>query len=148
MIRPITIEKAVPFYCLIAPEREISFEMIDGKMSAFYRRLFGSGSIDDAQLELSESFKMFNCERMLTFALEKYIKLNCRGAGLRARKERLISSAVKQGAPNTSKNLQAMRRLVREQIAPSENLIKKYVSQFLIGKNYAITFNQLLELID
>lgn len=31
MIRPITIEKPVPFYCLIAPEHEISFGMIDGK---------------------------------------------------------------------------------------------------------------------
>lgn len=148
MIRPISIHNAVPFYCLIAPEKEVSLGFVDQKMSLFYRQLLEKGSLEDAFREIEGEFQQFHCEKMLTIVLTKYIKQQCKGAGFMKRKEQLISGAVARGAPRTAESLKRLRHLIRETIRPSESLIQKYASQFLIGREYPVSLDQITRLIE
>lgn len=148
MIRPISIHNAVPFYCLIAPEQEVSLGFVDEKMSLFYRRLLEKGSLEDAFRAIEEPFKQFHCEKMLAIVLAKYIKQQCKGAGFRKRKEQLITGAVACGVPRTEESLKHLRQLVKENIRPSEHLIQKYASQFLIGKEFPVSLDQITRMIE
>lgn len=148
MIRPISIHHAVPFYCLIAPEQEVPLGFVDEKMSLFYRQLLEKGSLDDGFRELEGPFKQFHCERMLTIVLAKYIKQQCKGAGFRKRKEQLISGAIDRGALSTPESLRRLRHSVDELIRPSVPLIQKYATQFLIGKEYPVTLEKIMGLIE
>lgn len=148
MISPISIHNAVPFYCLIAPEQEVTLGFINDRMYPFYKKLLQSGNLHDALHEIKGTFKEFHCEKMLTIVLAKYIKFQCKGAGFRKRKEQLITDALSRDIPRTQATLRHLRKLVKENINPSELLIKKYASRFLIGKEYQVTLDQIAGLIE
>lgn len=147
MISTISIHSAVPFYCLLAPEHEVTLGFIDEKMSLFYRQLFQTGNLEEALLVIDGTFKQFHCEKILTAALARYIRQQCKGVGFRRRKEVLVSGAIARGVPRTQESLRCLRQLVKEHARPSEFLIKKYASRFLIGKEYNVTLDQIMEMI-
>lgn len=148
MISSISIHNAVPFYCLIAPEYEVSIGFIDVKMSLFYRRLLQTGNLENAFREIEGTFKQFHSEKMLTVVLAKYIKYQCKGSGFAERKELLITGALTRGIPRTQESLRRLRKLVKESIRPSEVLVQKYASRFLVGKECQITLDQIMRVVD
>lgn len=148
MISPISIHNAVPFYCLIAPECEVSLGFIDEKMCLFYKQLLQTGNLDNAFWEIEGTFKQFHSEKMLTIVIAKYIKRQCKGTGFAERKEQLITGALARGIPRTKESLRWLRNLVKKGIRPSEALVQKYASRFLVGKEYPVTFDQIMQLVE
>lgn len=148
LIKPISIHNAVPFYTLIAPDHEVNLGFIDDKIPKFYRRLIEEENLDSAFEEISNEFKRFHSEKMLAIVLTKYIKQQCKGVGFATRREMLITEALARGIPRTKESLKTLRKLVKANIKPSEFLIKKYASNFLVGKEFPITLDQIVAFIE
>lgn len=148
MIRPISIHHPVPYFCLIAPEREVTLGFIDEKLSAFYQTLFQNSDLDSALAHLKEHFKQFHCEKMLAVAFAKYIKYQCKGVGWAKRKEELITGALARGIPNTAENLKSLRKQAINSIRPTDELIASYAKKFLIGKPFPATLKDILQLVN
>lgn len=149
MIKPITILKETPFFCLIAPEKEVPFGFVDDRMTVFYRELLTTLNLDSAENVIDEHFHFFYSEVLLTKSLIGYIKTGCKGKGFRQRKERLITEALLSGFSRDRETLRALRKLVKAGTEPTQYLIDKYAERFLVGGYKSqVTLNMLMNEIE
>ena len=148
MISDITITQPSPFFCFIASQEEVGFGYIDDNASKFYKSLFSTGSLDQAFGNISDMFNYYHSEKMLVIALTKYIINACKGKLKNQRKEELLSSAISGGMPNTPESLKEIRAMIKTHITPDQDLLNRYIDQFLIGKPISITIDGILDLVE
>lgn len=148
MISEITITQPSPYFCLVASQEEVSFGYIDDNASKFYQSLFSNGSLDQAFSDISDMFSYYHSEKMLVVALSKYIIHGCKGKLKNQRKEELLSSAISGGMPNTAESLKEIRAMIKAHITPDQDLLNRYIDQFLVSKPLSITIDEILDLVE
>lgn len=148
-IMPIKLDKPAPFFVLLAPEEEVYVGFLEDNLPAFYRDLFAFGSLDSAYNQyLSDKFKYFHCEKMLFIVVAKYIKAGCKGKSAQERRERLLTEVFAQGMEKTEDNLKTVRKKIKEDIRPNQQLLDRYASVFLINRKCSFTMNELLGFLE
>lgn len=148
-ILPTKLDKAAPFFVLLAPEQEVSVGFLESSLPTFFDRLFTHGSLDDAySRHLSECFKYFHCEKMLFIVVARYIKEGCKGKPAAERRERLMTEVFMQGMQNTKVNRKAIREKLRAGLKPDQALLDRYARTFLVGRSCSFTMEQLLVFLD
>jgi hypothetical protein len=145
MISEISISKATPYTCLIASQEEITFGYIDDNIIRFYNELFLKNSLSDAYDILKESLNYYHSEKVLAIALAKYIIKSCKGKGRSERQENLLTSALVGKPINITLN--EVRKIIKNYIAPDENLLNRYIDIFLIGKSPEYEIKDILHLV-
>jgi len=148
LIAPISVLKPVPFYCLIASRSSIELGYVERNIVPFYRVLLQQGSLQQAIQEINKHFELFHCEKMLAITLARYIKTACKGSALRGRTERLITEALAAGTPRSKESLRQLRRFLRANLQPSDELVKRYAERFLIGKSFSVSLDEIIRLVD
>lgn len=148
LIRSISIFQPVPFYFLVAPQSVATIGQIDDGMPNFYRNLLCGDGLSSAVDALGPPFSLFHCEKMMTIVLAKYIKHQCKGRSFADRKERLLTAVLQHGLPRTKENLRLLRKGAREQLRPTDDLVQRYADRFLLGRDYNVTLEMLLDLVD
>lgn len=148
-IKSVTINKATPFYMLIAPEKKVSFGFIEEHIPSFYEDVFKNHDILDAhKRHLVPYLRVFHSERMLAIGLAKYVYYHCTGAGRKMRIEHLLSLSIESGLINTRRNRQRARAMAKSFIRPSKTLIERYENSFLIGKKVGFTIKDISTLVE
>lgn len=147
-ILPISFEKTAPFLCLIAPEEEIKVGHIEDKVPEFYRELFSSGSLASACQKLGSGFSYFHSAEFLFKTLAKYIKEKCKGAGGQKRREDLLTEIMETRLGEDPGKISEYRAQVKKHVAPSQQLLDRYTSRFLMGKASGIKIDDLLAEIE
>lgn len=147
-ILPISFEKVAPFLCLIAPEEEIKVGHIEDRVPSFYRELFSSGSLAHACQQLGSEFKYFHSAEFLFKTLARYIKEKCKGAGGQKRREELLTEIMETRLGEESGEISEYRTKVKQHIAPSQELLDRYTSRFLLGKASDIKIDDLIAEIE
>ncbi|WP_433589663.1 hypothetical protein [Pseudomonas koreensis] len=147
-ILPISFEKTAPFLCLIAPEEEVTVGEIEDKMPDFYRELFLSGSLAHAHLKLGGKFKYFHSAEFLLKTLARYIKEMCKGVGGKRRREELLTEVMEAALGKGDGRVSEFRKKVKSHIAPSQDLLDRYVHRFLMGKASGVKIEDILEEIE
>lgn len=147
-VKAIDINKASPFFMLLAPEQEIMASDIEDNIIGFYKDMFNDADILSAQEKwFPTQLRVFHCERMLAILLARYINDAALGQQKERRKEHLVTMAVEQGVPANRHNLRAMRKVVKKAIEPTEALIDRFMPTFLIGKKPGFTITELKDLV-
>ncbi|MQT79930.1 hypothetical protein [Pseudomonas helleri] len=144
-ILPISLQKTAPFLCLIAPEEEVTVGHIEDRIPEFYRELFSSGSLAHACQRLGKEFKYFHSVEFLLITLCRYIKEQCKGAGGQQRREDLLTQVMETALEEDQGKIQEYRAKVKQYIAPSQDLLDRYTTRFLMGKASDIRITDLLE---
>jgi hypothetical protein len=148
-ISEISITAPSAFYLLIAPENEVTFGFLADHTVGFYRDLFVGGDVQAAfDSNLSTSMRLFNADKMLFVSLARYIYAACRGKAARQRRERLLSEIFMAGRERTPANLKAVRKMLKDGLRPAQDLLDKYVQDFLVGKKPGFTIDDLLEYVE
>lgn len=147
-ILPISFEKAAPFLCLIAPEEEIKVGHIEDRVPDFYRELFSSDSLAHACQKLGSEFRYFHSAEFLFKTLARYIKEKCKGAGGQKRREDLLTEIMETRLVEAPEKVSEYRSKVKKHIAPNQELLDRYTSRFLMGKDSGIKIEDLIAEID
>lgn len=148
VIRQIAIEKACPFFILLAPEQAVRAGFLETHIVRFYMDVFQNLNILNAhQAHLSPEFTAFHAERMFAVAIARYFKRSCIGAGGQKRREDLISQAIAGGIPKTRRNLRMMRKAAKQGTKPSPEVMNRYAARFLIGRKLSFSFVELIKLV-
>jgi len=147
-ILPINLEKEAPFLCLIAPEGEITVGAIEDAIPKFYQELFQSGSLVNACRKLGGAFNYFHSAEFLFKILIRYFKEKCKGVGGRKRKEELLTMVMQTSLGDFPENLSIYRAQVKQYLTPSQDILDRYTSRFLMGKAAEIKVDDLLMEID
>lgn len=148
-IMPVKLDQPTPFFVLIAPETVVKTGFLEKNIPEFYRELFQTGGIDNAyERHLSEKFKYFHCEKMLFTVVAKYIREGCKGGSGQARRERLLTEAFMQGLENTEDNRREIRRKIKDGLRPSQALLDRYASTFLVGRACSFDMERLLSAVN
>lgn len=147
-ILPISFEKIAPFLCLIAPEEEIQVGRIEDRVPEFYRELFSSNSLAHACQKLGKEFKYFHSAEFLFRTLARYIKEKCKGTGGQKRREELLTEIMETRLGEFPEKISEYRAKVKQHIAPSQELLDRYTSRFLMGKAFGIKIDDLLAEIE
>ena len=84
----------------------------------------------------------------MTIVLAKYIKHQCKGRSFADRKERLLTEVLQRGLPRTKEHLGLLRKSAREHLRPTDDLVQRYADRFLLGRDYNVTLEMLLDLVD
>lgn len=149
-ILPISFEKTAPFLCLVAPEKEVKVGEIQDRVPEFYRELFSSSSLACACQKLGKEFTYFHCAEFLFKTLSRYIKEQCKGSGGRKRIEKLLTELMENSLDLgiSDVNISKYRAKVKQHIAPSQQLLDRYINRFLMGKDLDVSIEDLLAEID
>lgn len=144
----LTLLDVTPFFCMIAPENEVTQGYIRDKISPFYREIFAGDSINDAYQILSNEFKFYHCEKVLMEAIAIYVIEHCKGKAKRTRKEQLLSDVLASGKLENDRPLSEIRAEIREQIEPNQDLLNKLIKRFLIDRPINCTMDDILSLVE
>jgi len=148
-IKPISLQTAVPFFLLLAPEEKVNVGFLEDNVPNFYRALFECGSIDAAfSRHLAVKFKYFHCEKMLFIVIARYLKEQCKGKGGAARRERLITEIFSEGMEKTPDNLKRIRKMLKDGLRPDQSLLDRYTGRFLIGRQCSFSMADLERFIE
>jgi hypothetical protein len=147
-ILPISFEKTAPFLCLIAPEKEIQVGHIEDRVPEFYRELFFSSSLALACQKLGKEFKYFHSAEFIFKTLSRYIKEKCKGTGGQKRREDLLTEIMETRLGEYPGKISEYRAKVKQHIAPSQELLDRYTSRFLMGKTSGIKIDDLIAEIE
>lgn len=147
LIWPVQLDEATPFYALLSPEREVCNGYLEDNIPSFYQCLFQSGSLQRAyQTCLQEKFSYIHCEKVFFDAIARYICHYCRSKGSRVRREELLTIAL-SGSGVNSLGIREIRRIIRENIKPSQEKLNQYARTFLIGKDCRDDIRNLIDRI-
>ncbi len=148
-ISPAKLDKAAPFFVLLAPEQDVKVGFLEDNLPAFFNRLFTGSSLDDAySSHLSDVFKYFHCEMMLFNVVARYIVAGCKGKRGAERRERLMTEVFMHGMLNTKANRKIVRKKLKASLKPNQTLLDKYAETFLVGRKCSFTMEQLLTFIE
>ena len=143
-ILPISLEKESPFLCLVAPEGEINIGSIEDNVPKFYQELFQSRSLVGACGKLGNTFNYFHSAEFLFNILIRYFKEQCKGAGGRKRREEMLTMVMQTSLGDFPANISTYRAQVKQYLAPSQEVLDRYTSRFLMGKASEIKIEDLL----
>lgn len=143
-ILPISFEKTAPFLCLIAPEGEVTVGDIEDKIPKFYQELFSSNSLALAHQKLGKEFKYFHSVEFLFRTLSKYIKEQCKGVGGQKRREDLLTEIMETSLLGQKWDLSKYRAKIKQHVTPSQGLLDRYTTRFLMGKAADVKIEDLL----
>lgn len=144
LIWPIELEMAAPFHPLLSPEREVMNGYLEDNVPGLYRSLFEFGSIQCAyKSNLADQFSYIYCEKILFSAILKYIDLHCKGREFRIHNEALLTIAL-PGSNEDELSMGKIRKIIRDGIKPSQNLLDQFANTFLVGRGCSFSFNDLL----
>lgn len=148
-VMPIRLNQPTPFFILLAPEKEVNIGFLERNVTAFYRSLLESGSIDYAySMHLSDEFKYVHCEKILFIVVARYILRGCKGKLGEERRERLLSEVFLQGMEKSNKNLKLVRNKIKQGLRPDQTLLDRYAGTFLINRACSFNINQLLAFLE
>ena len=147
LILPMRLDAPTPFHVLLSPEREVYNGYLEDNVPKFYRCLFETGSLQWAyDSYLKEQFSYIHCEKVLLDSIARYVCLHCRGKAFRFRREELLTIAL-SGSGVHSLGIREIRRIIRERIKPSQELLNRHAKVFLIGKDCGVDIRNLIERI-
>lgn len=150
MSKQLRLSLPTPYYLTIAPESEITVGVLEERTAPFYREVFAGGDITAAYTKvLAPDLRLFLCKAVLAEALAVYVAKNCVGAAARERREKMVSAVLARErivAP-TRAQLGEARRKVKAALEPSQALIDRYASTFLLGRSPGFGFAELQRLV-
>jgi hypothetical protein len=147
----LTLSKAVPFYLMIAPPKEIDVGSLERKILPFYREVHESGNITEShRAMLAPELQILNCKGLFAQSLARYIAQYCHGKAAAARRERLVTeSLLQRGITSPSRaQLRATRQQIKAKLKPSQDLIDYFAPKFLIGGSPGFAYHELKRLAD
>jgi hypothetical protein len=148
VIDNISIKDVTPFFCLIAAMGEIQVGYISDNIPSFYRSLFTDDSINTAYSNISSVFSFYHCEKVLAEALIIYIMDYCKGKAKQNRKELILSKVLSHVGEDLSISLAEIRKEIKKLTKPEQDIIEKYVKNFLIGKKVDFSMEDLLKSVE
>lgn len=151
MSKQLTLSLPTPYYLTIAPESEITVGVLEERTAPFYREVFASGDITAAYAKvLAPDLRLFLCKAILAEALALYVANNCVGAEARARRERMVTAILEKEriTEPTNAQLREARAKVKAALEPSQRLIDRYASSFLLGRKPGFAYAELERLVE
>lgn len=133
-VMEIDITSQAPFYLLAAPPDEVKAEFVEKTANAFYEGVFeGTDLVGAFKTVLAGEMQLMHAEELLFISLAKYIRAGCIGKAARERAEELLTAGLRrlEGAPDRKR---LFRKIIREKIKPSKDMLDRYVDSFLLGK--------------
>jgi hypothetical protein len=147
-IKQLSIQKAVPFFALFAPETEITAGIIEKGTVGFYKAIFCGEDIFEAAAEwFGKSLSVFHSEKMLAVVLARHLNDTGLGKQRKRRMEYLVTTALERGIPNNQSNLQKLRKSAKAMTGPTAELIERFIPIFLCGRRPNFTIAQIAELV-
>ncbi len=149
VVKTIKINDVSPFFILLAPEQEITAGDIEDNTVGFYKSLLEGLDILSAKAQwFPNQLRTFNCEQMLATALARYINDATIGKQGDRRKEHLVTMAVERGVIANRKNLRAIRKIAKQHLKPTEDLLERFIPNFLAGKRPNFTISELKVMVE
>lgn len=142
----VDIEKPSPFHFLLGPPAEVSADLFEERMRAFYSKLFQPSSLPDALLELGDDLVKFQAEVFYCRSFIGYIRTGCVGKPAALRAETLLSRIVESGGASTPQELSQSRRAIKKAIKDAEHYYYSLGAIFLHGKRPSPTYEQIKDL--
>lgn len=148
-IEDVKIMQPSPFYMLIAPQHTLSISTFVSSTLPFYRAIFSGLDIIEAYNQiLSQHMSIFHCEKMFIVAFLKYISDNCYGDGREKRIDYLVEEALQSNIfPRTPDNIKIIREFASKFLEPSQELLDRFSSTFLLGRDPGAKLDDILQLI-
>ena len=138
IVSEMSISDKTPFYILAAPENIVSGGFVESTCPEFYRYVFTHLDIMGAYRRFfNDTLKIMHCEEVLLIVMTKYVRAGTIGKAKKERVEALISTVVNDIGPVDSRTLKAMRKVAKEGIKPTQELLDRYVGSFLMGRPVA-----------
>jgi hypothetical protein len=144
IVSEMSISDTTPFYILAAPENTVSGGFVESTCPGFYRYVFTHLDIMGAYRRFfNDTLKIMHCEEVLLIVMAKYVRAGTIGKAKQERVEALISTVVNDIGPVESETLKAMRKVAKEGIKPTQELLDRYVSSFLMGRPVAFDIEKV-----
>ncbi|MCX5568191.1 hypothetical protein [Kaistia nematophila] len=138
IVSEMSISDRTPFYILAAPENTVSGGFVESTCPEFYRYVFTHLDIMGAYRRIfGDTLKIMHCEEVLLIVMAKYVRAGTIGKAKQERVEALISTVVNDIGPVGSETLKAMRKVAKEGIKPTQELLERYIGSFLMGRPVA-----------
>lgn len=145
-LSPLKIANPSPYYFLVGPDRIVSAGYINDQMQEFYKVLFVSSSLDAAMGKVAQEFKQYHSEQFFHRVFATYLRKACMGKGAARRVERLLSGAIKGGAPNNRETRRRIRKSAKDFVKPSKESFARRAHHFLHGK-VSVTYESLFQFV-
>lgn len=147
-IKCVSILEPCPFFIMIAPPETITFGEIESSIVPFYTELFCSNRIDSARAILGDKYGYFHSDRLFFISFSRYIRNKCTGKGGRERREQLLTETITEKKLNNSRYMRRqLRKSIKSHISPTPQLMERYSSRFLHGKDCSVTFAEVMEAV-
>lgn len=147
IVSEMSISDTTPFYILAAPDNTVSGGFVEKTCPEFYRYVFTHLDIMGAYRNIfNDTLKIMHCEEVLLVVMAKYVRAGTIGKAKQERVEALISTVVNHSGPVESGKLKAMRKVAKEGIKPTQELLDRYVCSFLMGRPVAFDIEKVKSL--
>ncbi|MER9934310.1 hypothetical protein [Mesorhizobium sp. M0088] len=145
---PITILKEAPFYMLAAPDKIVRAGYVERVVVPFYTSVFTEMDIMGSfQRHLGEELLLLHSEELFLTSVIGYIREKCIGKAAQRRVEDLLTQARKEGILLTPERLKQYRKLIRTGIKPTQGLLDRWVTSFLLGKPISFQIADVMNLV-
>lgn len=150
VVENVKLIQPVPFYAFIAPEGKLFFNYFNSGTISFYKAIFSGMDLFEAHKAFTaEQTTLFHCEKMFATVLGRYVLRECRGNGRLLRLDRLAEQALEGNRFSSSPDMvHKLRELADSHIEPTQELLDKYASIFLAGRNAGFTMEDVLSIVD
>jgi len=149
LYKSVALSLPAPAHLFYAPEGVLKNAELEDRLPPFFRALLEDGNITAAfNKHLSPVMASMNCQILFLKALAHYVRVHCRGAGKKARLERVVTKMLNQGgalAPNR-KNIRAIRAKARAGLKPGPHIIDHFAPTFLMGRPAAFNYQQVAQM--
>lgn len=144
-LKTLRLSEPSPWYVLIAPETEVTLDVLEARTRPFYEHLIKSSNINEAfRISFEPELRLYNCQVLFAKGLATYVLDHASGKELRLRTERLVTESLRvTQAAGTPIPLRVARKLIKHQLKPGQDLIDKFAPIFLVGRKPAISFRHL-----
>lgn len=148
--KTLSLSKPTPWYLMIAPEGEVTIQVLEAKMRPFYEAVHASGNITQAHAEIfAPDLQMFNCQGLFARSLARYVAEHGSVKDISSRAEGLVTRSIaEKGLIGNRQALRQERRRIKKALKPDQKLIDQFSQSFLIGRKPGFGMSELRRLAD
>lgn len=138
LIKVATKLDIAPFWAVIGPDQEVTFDSVEVNFKAFYTEYFDGLSGGKAVYALNQGstvtnrkYHFFSSLGLFVKAFRAYYNGSCVGKGRKKREEELLTEALQNPAIN-AKGVPWARKTLKEQIRNVECQYNRYLNKFFM----------------
>jgi hypothetical protein len=148
--KALTLSKPTPWYLMIAPEGEVTLEVLQAKTRPFYEAVQATGNITQAHAQtFAPELQLFNCQGLFARSLARHVATQGSVKAVANRAEGLVTRALAQkGLAGNRQAVRKERRRIKQALKPSQALIDHFAPTFLIGRKPGLAIAELRRLAE